>query len=145
MGRVITRPSSLDEILYPEGNGKNINGPKIDDKKKILQYLDGDDLPHPPPWMMTYLPASAPPGLEAALVPDPGTGEIPAAASVILPALLETVGPPFRQALIPAMETSGQDSTSAGSPRLYPPLPVSTDGKGEENRAIRERLHFTKE
>ena len=46
------------------------------------------------------------------------------------------------------METSGQcpqDSTSAGPPRLYPPLPVSTDGKGEENTAIRQRLHSAKE
>ena len=66
-------------------------------------------------------------------MPDPGPGEAPAAAAALLPAL-------FQQALIPAMETSGQrpqDSTSAGPPRLYPPLPVSTDGKGEENTAIR--------
>ena len=44
----------------------------------------------------------------------------------------EIVEPPFRQALIPAMETSGQrpqNSTSAGLPRFYPPLRVSTDGK----------------
>ena len=73
-------------------------------------------------------------------MPDPGPGEVPAAAAALLPALLEIVEPPFQQALIPAMETSGQrpqDSTSAGPPRLYPPLPVSTDGKGEENTAIR--------
>ena len=46
------------------------------------------------------------------------------------------------------METSGQrpqDSTSAGSPRLYPPLPVSTDGKGKENTGIRQGLCSTKE
>ena len=46
------------------------------------------------------------------------------------------------------METSGQhpqDSTSAGSPRLYPPLPVSTDGKGEGNTRIRQRLCSAKE
>ena len=52
-------------------------------------------------------------------MPDPGPGEAPAAAAALLPAL-------FQQALIPAMETSGQrpqDSTSAGPPRLYPPLP----------------------
>ena len=41
------------------------------------------------------------------------------------------------------MGTSGQcpqNSTSAGPPRLYPPLPVSTHGKGEENTGIRQRL-----
>ena len=46
------------------------------------------------------------------------------------------------------METSGQcpqNSTSAGSPRLYPPLLVSTYGKGEENAAIRQRLRSAKE
>ena len=93
-------------------------------------------------------PPSAPPGPEAALMPDPGPGEVPAAAAAPPPALLEIVEPPFRQAPIPAMDTSGQcpqDSTSAGPPRLYPPLPVSTDGKGEENTGIRQRLCSAKE
>ena len=104
-----------------------------DDKKEVLQDLDGDDLPPTPYWMMTCSPPSAPPGWEAALMPDPGPGEAPAAAAALLPAL-------FQQALIPAMETSGQrpqDSTSAGLPRLYPPFLVSIDGKGEENTGIR--------
>ena len=64
------------------------------------------------------------------------------------PAFLEFVEPPFRQALIPAVGTSGQcpqNSTSAGPPRLYPPLPVSTDGKGEENTAMRQWLRSAKE
>ena len=81
-------------------------------------------------------------------MPDPGPGEVPAAAAAPPPALLEIVEPPFRQAPIPAMDTSGQcpqDSTSAGPPRLYPPLPVSTDGKGEENTGIRQRLCSAKE
>ena len=85
---------------------------------------------------------------EATLMPDPGPGEVPAAAAAPPPALLEIVEPPFRQAPIPAMDTSGQcpqDSTSAGPPRLYPPLPVSTDGKGEENTEIRQRLCSAKE
>ena len=46
------------------------------------------------------------------------------------------------------METSGQrpqNSTSAGLPRFYPPLRVSTDGKGEEITAIRQRLRSAKE
>ena len=105
-------------------------------KKVILQDLDGDDLTPPPYWIMTRLPPSAPLGLEAALMPDAGPGELLAAAAPLPPALLEFVEPPFRQTPIPAMETSGQrpqNSTSAGPPRLYPPLPVSTDGKGEEN------------
>ena len=94
------------------------------------------------------LSPSAPPGPEAALMPDPGPGEVPAAATALPTALPEVVEPPFRQALIPAMETSGQrpqNSTSAGPPRLYPPLRVSTDGKGKENTGIRQRLHSTKE
>ena len=60
-------------------------------------------------------------------MPDPGPGEAPAAATALPPALPEIVEPPFQQAPIPAMETSGQwpqNSTSAGPPRLYPPLSV---------------------
>ena len=80
------------------------------------------------------LSLSAPPGSEAALMPDPGPAEVPAAVAALPPALPEIVEPPFqRQALIPAMEISGQrpqNSTSAGPPRLYIPLPVSTDGNG---------------
>ena len=85
---------------------------------------------------MTHLPPRAPPGPEAALMPDPGPGEVPAAATALPPALPEFIETQFWQALIPAMETSGQcpqNSTSSGPPRLYPPLPVSTDGKWEEN------------
>ena len=66
--------------------------------------------------------------------------EVPATAAAPPPALPEIVEPQFRQAPISAMDTSGQcpqDSTSAGSPRLYPPLLESTDGKGEENTGIR--------
>ena len=117
-------------------------------KREILQDLDGDDLTPPPYWIMTRPPPSAPPGPEAALLPNPGPGEVPAAATALPPALPEFVEPPFWQAPIPAMETSGQrpqNSTSAGLPRLYPPLPVSPDGKGEEITAIRQRLRSTKE
>ena len=84
---------------------------------------------------MTCLPASAAPGPEAALTADPGPGEV----LVLLPAVPEFVELPFRQTPIPAMETSGQrpqNSTSAGPPRLYPPLLLNTDGKGEENTAL---------
>ena len=72
----------------------------------------------------------------------------PAAAAAPLEALPEIVEPPFQQAPIPAMETSGQrpqNSTSAGPPRLYPRLLVSTDGKRRENTGIRQRLHSAKE
>ena len=89
---------------------------------------------------MTRLPPPAPPGPEATLMPHPGPGEVPTAAAAPPPALPEIVESPFWQAPIPAMETSGQrpqDSISAGSPTLYPPLSVSTDRKGEENTAIR--------
>ena len=117
-------------------------------KKEILQDLDGDDLTPPLYWIMMFLPPSAPPGPEAALMPNPGPDEVPAAATALLPALPEFIEPLYRQALIPAMETSGQrpqNFTSAGPPRSYPPLPVSTDGKGEENTAIRQRLRSAKE
>ena len=63
------------------------------------------------------LPLSAPPGSEAALMPNPGPGEVPAAATALPPALPEFVEPPFWQAPIPAMETSGQ----------YPRIPPQLD------------------
>ena len=100
-----------------------------DDKKEILQGLDEDD-PNPPPhWIMTCLPPSVPPGLEGALKPKPGPGEVPAAATALPPALPDFIEPPFWQAPIPAMETSGQcrqNSTSAIPPRLYPSLLICT-------------------
>ena len=65
-------------------------------KKEILQDLEGDDLTPLPYCIMTRLPPSAPPGLEVTLMPDPGPGEAPAAASALPPALLEFVEPPFR-------------------------------------------------
>ena len=65
---------------------------------------------------MTRLPPSAPPGPEAALLPNPEPGEAPAAATALPPALLEFVEPPFWQAPIPAMETSGP------TPRIPPQL-----------------------
>ena len=117
-------------------------------KKETLQDLDGDDLTPPPSWIMTRLPPSAPPGLEAALLPNSGPGKVPAAASALPPALPEFIEPLSQQAPIPAMETSGQcpqNSASAGPPRLYPPPLVSTDGKGEENAVIRQRLRSAKE
>ena len=117
-------------------------------KKEILQDLDGDDLTPPSYLTMMHLPPSAPPGPEAALMPNPGPGKVPAAATALLPALPQFIEPPFQQAPIPAVETSGQcpqNTPSAGSPRLYPPLLVSTDGKTEENTAIRQRLRSAKE
>ena len=40
--------------------------------------------------MMTRQPPSAPPGPEAALIPDPGPGDVLAAAAALPPALPET-------------------------------------------------------
>ena len=60
-------------------------------KKEILQDLDGDDLTSPPFWIMTRLPPSAPPGPEAALMPDPGPGEVSATVAAPPPALPEFV------------------------------------------------------
>ena len=55
--------------------------------------MDGDDLTPPPYWIMTRLPPSAPPGPEAALTPDPGPGEVPAAATALPPAFPEIIQP----------------------------------------------------
>jgi len=85
-------------------------------KKEILQDLDGDDLTPPPYWILTRLPPSAPPGPEAALMPDPGPGEVPAEATALPPALLEFVEPPFQQAPIPAM------AILVNAPRILPQL-----------------------
>ena len=74
-------------------------------------------------------------------MPDPGPGEVPAAAAAILPALPEFVEPPSWQAPVPVTEASGQhfqDPAPAEPPsytRLWS-LPVSTDKKGREMLAL---------
>ena len=85
-------------------------------KKEILQDLDGDDLTPRPYWIMTRLPPRAPPGLEAALMPDAGPGEVSATATARPPALPEFIEPPSWQAPIPAMETL------VNAPRIPPQL-----------------------
>ena len=117
-------------------------------KQEILQDLDEDNLNPPPYWIMTRLPPSASLGPEATLMPNPGPDEVSAAATALPPTLPEFVEPQFRRASIPAVETSGQrpqNSTSAGPLRLYPPLLVRTDGKGEETTAVRQRLRPARE
>ena len=81
------------------------------------------------------VPPSAPPGPEAALVPNPGPDEVPAAAAALPPALPEFIELPFWQAPIPVTEASSQyfqDPAPAELPKLYLPLLVSTDKKGRE-------------
>ena len=66
---------------------------------------------------------------------DPGPGEVSATAAALPPALSEVVEPPFGQAPILVTEASGrhfQDPAPAKPPKLYPPLPVSTDKTGRE-------------
>ena len=65
-------------------------------KREILQDLDRDELAPPSYWIMTCLPPSDPPGQEATLLPNPGPGEVPAAANALPSALPEFVEPPFR-------------------------------------------------
>ena len=67
-------------------------------KKEILPDLDGVDLTPPPCCVMTRLPPSGSPGPEAALMSDPGPGEVSATAAAPPPALPEFVEPPFGQA-----------------------------------------------
>ena len=96
--------------------------------------------------MMMRLPPSAPPGPEATLMPDPGPGEFPTAASAPPPALPEVVEPPPRQAPILVAEAPDQhfqDPAPDEPPKLYPPLPVSTDKKGFLR--IKRRLCSAKE
>ena len=66
-------------------------------------------------------------------MPSPGPGEVPTAAAALLPALPEFVEPQSWQAPVPVTEASGQhfqDPAPAELPKLYLPLPVSTDKKG---------------
>ena len=65
-----------------------------DDKKEDSAGFGWDDLNPPPYWIMMRPSPSAPSGLEAALMPDPGRGEVPAAAAGSLAVLPETVEPP---------------------------------------------------
>ena len=60
-------------------------------KKKIPQDLDWGDLTPSPYWIITCLPPSAPIGPGATLMPNPGPGEDPAAATALLPALTEFI------------------------------------------------------
>ena len=84
--------------------------------------------------MMTHLPAQCSTRTGGRLNTDPGPGEVPATAAPP-PALLEVIEQPPRRALIPVAEASGQhfqDLAPAEPPKLYLPLPVSSDRKGRE-------------
>ena len=116
-------------------------------KKEILQDLDRDDLTRPPCWIMTRLPPSASPGLEATLMPDPGPGEVSATATAPPPAFPEFAELQFGQAPIPVTEASGQHfqvPAPSKPPKLYPPLPVSTDKKRRETLEL-SRLRSARE
>ena len=83
-------PPAWTRFYIQKGKGKILMAQKwTDDKKEILQDLDGDDLLPATYWMMTRPPPNAPPGPEATVMPDPGPGEVPAAAAAPPPALLE--------------------------------------------------------
>ena len=82
------------------------------------------------------------------MMPDPGPGEFPAAAAAPPPALPEVIELPPRRAPILVAEASGQhfqDPAPAKSPKLYPPLPVSTNRKGKGDTRIKQRLCSAKE
>ena len=132
-------PPTWTRFCIQKGKGKILMAQKLMIKREILQDLEGDDLTLAPYWIMTCLPPSAPAGPEATLMPNPGPGEVPAAATALPPALPEFAELLFWQAPIPAVETSGQcpqKSISAGPPRLCPPLPVSTDGTGKKTQQL---------
>ena len=81
-------------------------------------------------------------------MPNPGPGEVPTAAAAPPPALPEVIEPPPQQAPILVAEASDQhfqDPAPDEPPKLYPPLPVSTDKKGKGDTRIIRRLCSAKE
>ena len=70
------------------------------------------------------LPTSASPGPEAALMPDPGPGEVSAIATAPRPALPEFVEPPFGQAPIPVISL-WPTLPGSGSSRTAQAIPAS--------------------
>ena len=82
-------PPPWTRFYIKKGKGTILMAQKsTNDKKEILQDLDGGDLPPSPYWLMTCLPHRAPPGPEGALMPDPRPGEVPAAAATPVPTFL---------------------------------------------------------
>ena len=78
-------PPTWTRFCIQKGNGKILMTQKLTDDKKGSSTGFG---PAPPPyWIMMRLPPSTSPGPEAALTPDPGPGEVPAAAAALPPAL----------------------------------------------------------
>ena len=142
-------PPPWTRFCIPKGKGKLFMAQKLTDDEKDSTGFGGNDLAPPSYWMMMmHAPPSAPPGPESALMPDPGPAEIPATAAAHPPAPQKIIKLPFRQAPIPAEGASGhrpQHSTPARPPRLYPPVPVSRNKKGEGNTGIRQRLCSAKE
>ena len=126
-------PPTWTRFCIQKGKGKILIAQKLtDDETGNSTGLDRDDL-------TPRLPPSAPPGPEAALLPNPGPGEVPAAATAPLPAPPEVVEPPPQQASIPVTEAFGQhfqDQAPAEPPKLYLSLPVSTDKKGRERLGL---------
>ena len=142
-------PPPWTRFCIPKGKGKLFMAQKLTDDEKDSTGFGGNDLAPPSYWMMMmHAPPSAPPGPESALMPDPGPAEIPATAAARPPAPQKIIELPFRQAPIPAEGASGhrpQHSTPARPPRLYLPVPVSRNKKGEGNTGIRQRLHSAQE
>ena len=70
---------------------------------------------------------------------SPGPDEVSATATALLPAFPEFVELLFGQAPILVREASAQhfqDPAPTEPPKLYPPLPVSTDKKGRETMEL---------
>ena len=70
-------PPTWTRFCIQKGKGKILMAQKLtDDKKEILQDLDGDDLTPLPYWIMMRLPPSARPRPENPLLPNPGLDEV---------------------------------------------------------------------
>ena len=87
-------PPTWTRFCIQKGKGKILMTQKLTDDKKGNCTGFGQGYP-PPYWIMMCLSLCAPPGPEAALMPDPGPGEVPAAVPAPPPASPEIAAPPF--------------------------------------------------
>ena len=105
----------------------------------------GRGWPTPPPyWMMTCPPPSAPPGPEAALIPDPWPGKVPAAATAPprgRRASTSSGSNPSDRSLWPTLAWSGSSWTA----QAIPASPSEYWQEGEGDAGIKQRLHSARE
>ena len=111
----------------------------------MRQDLDEDDLPLPHTgWGCARWP-SAPPRPEAAVMPDSGPDEVPAAAAALPPALLEFAEPPFWQAPVRWQKPLANTSRIQPNRPSYTHLSRWVWQEGEGDVGIKHRLRSARE